>query len=93
MSVNAFTIDSRSVIKLDDVVAVAPRIHEGGVMENQQSRIRIELTDDQTRQIKEASGHSVTALDFSVQELEERIAPTSFGVIKPTYTPQSADGH
>ena len=64
-------------------------------MENEQSRIRIELTDDQTRQIKEASGHSVTALDFSLQELEERIAPTSFsfGSVKPTYTPQSADGH
>lgn len=55
-------------------------------MEKQPTRIRIELTDDQTRQIKEASGQSVTALDFSIQELEERIAPSGIHV---EYHPQN----
>jgi hypothetical protein len=59
-------------------------------MESKESRVRIELTDEQTKQIKEASGQSVSALEFSVQELEERIAPTglSFGKVEWTYTPQ-----
>jgi hypothetical protein len=59
-------------------------------MEKEQPRIRIELTEDQVRHIKEASGQSVSALEFSVQELEDRIAPTSlsFGKIDWTYTPQ-----
>jgi hypothetical protein len=63
-------------------------------MENLEARIRIELTDEQTQQIKKASGQSVDALEFSVQELEERIAPSGFtyGAIKWTYTPQDASG-
>ena len=60
-------------------------------MEKQEARIRIELTDEQTQQLKEASGHYVSALEFSVQELEERIAPTglSYGSIHWTYTQQN----
>lgn len=38
-------------------------------------RIRIELTDEQKEQIKEAVGQEVKALDFSAKQLEERIAP------------------
>lgn len=41
-------------------------------------RIRIELTDEQKKQIKEASGEDVTALELSPQELEQRIAPIVF---------------
>jgi hypothetical protein len=44
-------------------------------MTQQQQRIRIELTEEQKRQVKEASGQEVTALEFSAQELEARIAP------------------
>lgn len=58
-------------------------------MEQQPTPIRIELTDDQARKVKEASGQSVTALEFSVQELEERIAPSTISV---TYHPQKPDG-
>lgn len=47
-------------------------------MKNEQQRIRIELTEEQRKQIKEASGEDVTALEFTAQELEERIAPASF---------------
>jgi uncharacterized small protein (DUF1192 family) len=43
--------------------------------QQQQQRFRIELTEEQKRQVKEASGQDVTALEFSVQELEARIAP------------------
>lgn len=38
-------------------------------------RIRIELTDEQKKQIKEASGEDVSAIEFTVQELEQRITP------------------
>jgi hypothetical protein len=41
----------------------------------QEERVRIELTEEQKKQVKEASGQDVTSLDFTPQELEERIAP------------------
>jgi len=41
----------------------------------QKDRIRIELTEEQKKQIKDASGEDVTALELSPQELEQRIAP------------------
>ena len=44
-------------------------------MEKETPRIRIELTTEQRKQIKEASGEDVTALEFTAQELESRIAP------------------
>lgn len=47
-------------------------------MEQEQPRIRIELTPQQIEQIKETSGKTVSALEFTVQELEERVAPVSF---------------
>jgi hypothetical protein len=58
-------------------------------MSNQDARIRIDLTPEQQRQLKEPAGHDVSALEFSIEELEQRIAPSSvsFGditVMKPT---------
>ncbi len=38
-------------------------------------RIRIELTNEQKKQIKDASGEDVNALEFTAAELEQRIAP------------------
>lgn len=38
-------------------------------------RVRIELTEEQKKQIKEASGEEITAIEFTAQELEDRIAP------------------
>jgi len=49
-------------------------------MEQKQDRIRIELTDEQKQQIKRASGEDVSALEFTREELEQRIAP--IGAIK-----------
>ncbi|HTJ24458.1 MAG TPA: hypothetical protein VL383_18795 [Gemmatimonadaceae bacterium] len=40
--------------------------------------VRIELTDEQKKQIKDASGEDITALEFS-QELEQRITPIMLG--------------
>lgn len=37
--------------------------------------IRIELTAEQKQQIKAASGEDVSVLEFTPQELEQRIAP------------------
>ena len=42
--------------------------------ENRRS-IRIELTDEQRKQIKAASGEDISALEFTQEELEQRIAP------------------
>jgi hypothetical protein len=44
-------------------------------MKTEESRVRIELTSEQRKQIKEASGEDVTALEFTAQELEDRITP------------------
>lgn len=38
-------------------------------------RISLKLTKDQKNQIKQAIGKDAEALDLSVEELEERIAP------------------
>ena len=44
-------------------------------MEQKPNRIRIELTDEQKQQIQRASGEEVNVLEFSREELEQRIAP------------------
>jgi hypothetical protein len=41
----------------------------------EEQRIRIELTEEQKQQVKQVSGREVTSLEFTPQELEERIAP------------------
>lgn len=40
--------------------------------------VRIELTAEQKKQIKEASGQEVASLEFTQEELEQRIAPMFF---------------
>jgi hypothetical protein len=42
-------------------------------------RIRIELTPEQRNQVKEASGKEIAAVDLRIDELEQRIAPTTVG--------------
>lgn len=56
-------------------------------MTNEPHRIRIELTPEQQSQLKEAGGHDVVAFEFTAEELEQRIVPTTFGdmtISKPT---------
>jgi hypothetical protein len=51
---------------------------EGANMDKPKQRIRIELTAEQKKQIKEASGEDVQAIELTAQELEDRIAPISY---------------
>lgn len=37
--------------------------------------IRIELTDEQKAQIRKVTGKDAAAIEFSAEELEERVAP------------------
>ena len=52
--------------------------------------IRIELTPDQKQIIKAATSKDAEAIELTLQELEQRIAPTSltFGGPKITYGQQ-----
>ncbi len=56
----------------------------------QEPRIRIQLTDEQKRQIREATAREVDAIELNVEELEERISPTtlSYGNVEWTYKSQ-----
>ena len=44
-------------------------------MSNKPQTVRIELTPEQKKQVKEVSGEDVSTLDLQIQELEERVAP------------------
>jgi hypothetical protein len=37
--------------------------------------VRIELTEEQQKKIREATGKDASTIEFSAEELEERIAP------------------
>jgi len=47
-------------------------------MTSEEHRIRIELTPEQQSQLKETAGRDVVAFEFTAEELEERIVPTTF---------------
>jgi hypothetical protein len=47
-------------------------------MTSEEHRIRIELTPEQQSRLKEAAGRDVVAFEFTAEELEERIVPTTF---------------
>lgn len=44
-------------------------------MSNPKEQIRINLTDAQKAEIRNKTGKDAEAVEFSVEELEERIAP------------------
>ena len=41
--------------------------------------VRVELTEEQKKQLREQTGQQVDALELSVEELEPRITPRSLG--------------
>ena len=45
--------------------------------------IKLKLTPEQQAMVHKATGKNAEALELSVEELEERIAPGSFGSPKP----------
>ena len=52
-------------------------------MSQSKGQFRIELTQDQKDKIRNATGKDADAVELSVEELEERIAPTQVTKIKP----------
>ncbi len=46
--------------------------------ENQQKNVRIELTEEQRQKIQQQTGKDAAAVEFSAEELEDRIAPSAF---------------
>jgi hypothetical protein len=44
-------------------------------MADKKNPIRIELTDEQKQQIRKVTGKDAAAIEFSAEELEERVAP------------------
>jgi uncharacterized small protein (DUF1192 family) len=51
-------------------------------MSNPKEHFRIQLTPEQKSQIKSATGKEAEAVELSVEELEERIAP-AMAKLKP----------
>jgi hypothetical protein len=47
-------------------------------MSNPKEHVRIQLTPEQKAMVKNATGKDAEAVELSVSELEERIAPVSF---------------
>lgn len=43
--------------------------------QNQKNPVRIELTEEQKKQVREATGKEADAIELKAEELEERIAP------------------
>ncbi len=46
-------------------------------MDSSKNQFRIELTPDQKAKVRNATGKDAEAVELSVEELEERIAPTT----------------
>jgi hypothetical protein len=44
-------------------------------MEKRKEQVRIDLTPEQKTQVRNATGKDAEAVELSVEELEERIAP------------------
>ena len=48
-------------------------------MANSKEQFRIQLTPEQKAQVRTATGKEAEAVELSVEELEERIAPSKLG--------------
>jgi uncharacterized small protein (DUF1192 family) len=46
-------------------------------MSTSKDQVRIQLTPEQKAQVRNATGKDAEAVELSVEELEERIAPTT----------------
>jgi hypothetical protein len=51
-------------------------------MANPKEQFRIQLTPEQKAQVRNATGKEAEAVELSVEELEERIAPTTARPLK-----------
>jgi hypothetical protein len=57
------------------ITTTVPAHHQEDVMQNSKGQFRIELTPEQQSKIRAATGKDAEAVELSVEELEERIAP------------------
>ena len=55
--------------------AIETATHSEGTMDSSKSQFRIELTPEQKDKVRSATGKDAEAVELSVEELEERIAP------------------
>jgi len=46
-------------------------------MSNENPNVKLELTPEQRKQIMEATGKDASVIEFTVEELEDRIAPAT----------------
>jgi uncharacterized small protein (DUF1192 family) len=44
-------------------------------MSKEQKDVRIELTEEQKKAVREQTGQDASVIEFTVEELEQRIAP------------------
>lgn len=47
-------------------------------MKQKKETVRIELTEEQKKKIREVTGKDASAIEFSAEELEERVAPMRY---------------
>jgi hypothetical protein len=52
-----------------------PAHHQEDVMQSSKGQFRIELTPEQKAKVRDLTGKDAEAVELSVEELEERIAP------------------
>jgi hypothetical protein len=52
-------------------------------MADSQNSVRITFTPEQREQVRQMTKHDVEAIELSLEELEERIAPVKQGFWKP----------
>ena len=46
---------------------------------NQKNTVRIELTEEQRKQLRDQTGQDLDTVELTVEQLEDRIAPRSIG--------------
>lgn len=46
---------------------------------SKKEKVRIQLTDEQKRQIRQSTGKEASAIELSVEELEDRVSPGKLG--------------
>ena len=64
---------------VNDERGAASKPPEEDAMEDKKKTIRIELTDEQKRQIRSQTGKDAKAIELSAEDLEERVSPGTTG--------------
>ena len=68
-------------------LATCPHHHHTEDQMEKQGRVEIRLTEAQKAQVRAATGQNAETVELTVEELEERIAPSKQGV-SPKIGPQ-----